>query len=206
MASLTPDARRAAAAPGLGAIVTVYGPQTAAELIGAAVLLALGIGGGLAMSALLDGGLVPTGANPLTSSIHADPTLLKDDHPGLARFLPLVGLLFVLAALFAIRHAIVNRSARVVLCQGGIAMATPKVTGAFTWNQVSSVKRRTQTSSSTGAGGRTTSTTVRWYTVVRTHDGRTFVLDSRLIGGGAARKLGRIVKKSVRQVQAGVGR
>lgn len=203
MTSLTPTARSVAATPGLGAVVKVYGPQTVANLIGAAIAITIGAAVTLAAAALFDSDIVPRSSNPFSSSIQADPGLLENDHPALAHYLPLLGLLFVLVGLFAVVHAITNRSARVVLCQGGIAMATPKTTDAFTWPQVSSVKRRSQSTASTGAGGQVSYTVVRWYTVVHTHDGRKFVLDSRLIGGAAARKLGRVVKSSIRQVQAG---
>jgi hypothetical protein len=206
MTSLTPTARTVAATPGLGAVVKVYGPQTVSSLIGAAIAIAIGAAVTLVSAAVLDSDILPRSSNPFASSIQADPALLTNDHPALAHYLPLFGLLFVLIGVVAVIHAIANRSARVVLCQGGIAMATPKTTDAFTWHQVSSVKRRSQSSASTGAGGQTFYTVVRWYTVVLTHDGRRFVLDSRLIGGGAARKLGRVVKSSVRQAQAGVSR
>ncbi|MFC1408585.1 hypothetical protein ACEZCY_04730 [Streptacidiphilus sp. N1-12] len=196
MASLTPTARRVAASPGLGDVVKVYGPPTMLNLLGAAIVIAIGAGASLATAALLGSDLVPADSNPLTSWIHPDTTLLQDQ-PAVAHYLPLAGLLFVLIGALAALSALRNASSRVVLCRHGIAMATRRTTGAFAWSEVSSVKRRSQTSASTGADGRTTFNVVRWYTVVRTYDGRTFVLDSRHIGGGA-RKLGRIVQKSVR--------
>lgn len=43
MASLTPAARQAAASPGLGAVVRIYGPHTVAKLVGAAIVTAVGV-------------------------------------------------------------------------------------------------------------------------------------------------------------------
>jgi hypothetical protein len=203
MANLTPAARQAAAAPRLGTVVKVYGPQTIAKLIGAVTAIAMGAGISLALAALSGSDLFPASSNPLSSWI--DPNTTVGEHPAVGHYLPLVGLLFVIMGVALGITAFRDASSRVVLCQNGVAMATRKTTGAFSWSEVSSVKRRSQTSASTGPNGQTSFTVARWYTVVRTHDGRTFVLDSWLIGGGA-RKLGRIVQQSVRQAQPGMAR
>lgn len=203
MAGLTPAARQVVATPGLGGVVRIYGPQTLGKLVGAAIAVVIGAVVFLATAALTGSRLVPVGSNPLSSRIRPDTGVLSD-HPAAGHWLPLVGGLFVLIGLITVITAVRDASSRVVLCQGGVAMATRKTTGAFRWSEVSSVKRRSQSAMQSGSNG-PTFTVVRWYTVVRTHDGRTFVLDSRLIGGGA-RKLGRIVQQSVRQAQPGVAR
>jgi hypothetical protein len=204
MSSLTPTAQRVSADARIGSVVKVYGPHTVASIIVGLLAIALGLGFTLVSGRMLGSDLVPDGMNPLRDTIDRDSSLLADQQ-SIARWIPLFGLVFVLVGLIAIISAFANASSRVVLCQNGVAFATRKVRDAFSFAEVESVKRRTiVTTNQTGPNG-TTSTTFRYRTVVRTRDGRQFVIDSQLLGG-AARKLGKIVDQSVKQFQAGYGR
>lgn len=204
MASLTPTAQRVSADARIGAVVKVYGPHTVASVIAGLLAIVVGVGFTLVSASMLGSDLVPANLNPLRDSVDRDTSLLAGQD-GIARWIPLFGLLFVLVGIIAIGSAFANASSRVVLCQNGVAFATRKVRDAFSFADVDSVRRRTiVTTNSTGPNGATT-TSFRYRTVVRTRDGRQFVIDSHLIGGGA-RKLGKIVDRSVAQIRAGYGR
>jgi hypothetical protein len=201
MASLTPTAQRVANDARIGSVVKVYGPHTVASIIGSFLAVAVGLGFLFVTAQLVHSDLVPQDMNPLRSMVSADSNPLAG-HPSIAKWIPLFGLVFVLLGIIALVTTLVNASSRVVLCQNGVAFATRKVRDAFSFSDVDSVKRRTIiTTNSAGPDG-VTSTTFRYRTVVRTRDGRQFVIDSQLLGGGA-RRLGKIVDQRVGQLRAG---
>jgi hypothetical protein len=201
MASLTPTAQRVAGDARIGSVVKVYGPHTAASIVGSLLAVVFGLGFLFVTAQLLHSDLVPQGMNPLRDMVSADSSLLAGQ-PSIAKWIPLFGLVFVLLGIIALVTSFANASARVVLCQNGVAFATRKVRDAFSFVDVDTVRRRTiVTTNSTGPNG-ATSTTFRYRTVVRTRDGRQFVIDSQLLGGGA-RRLGKIVDQTVKQLKAG---
>ena len=201
MASLTPTAQRVAGDARIGNVVKVYGPHTVASIIGSLLAIAFGAGFLLFTAQLLHSGLVPPDKNPLRDMVPADSDLLAGE-PTIAKWVPLFGLVFVLVGIIALCATFANASSRVVLCQYGVAFATRKVRDAFSFADVDSVRRRTIVTTNPSGPNGATSTTFRYRTVVRTRDGRQFVIDSQLLGGGA-RRLGKIVDQSVKQLRAG---
>src|ERR1043166_8268945 len=107
MASLTPTAQRVAVNARIGGVVKVYGPHTVASVIGCLIAIAFGAGFTLVSAQLVGSDLIPEDRNPLAGTVSRGDMLSGE--PGIAKWIPLFGLVFVLFGIIAFFVAIAHR-------------------------------------------------------------------------------------------------
>jgi hypothetical protein len=180
MASVTPQIEELRSRRSLGGVQRVYGPLVPLRVLTGLVLVAVGAVWGLFTAAVVGSTIVPAGVNPFHLPA---PT---PGGPSFVQYLPLFGLIFVLAGVTVIIRAVWVAQSRVAACANGVAVHTRGIHDAFTWADVLTVTSRidvTQTRATNSYSGATTTTTrIRKRFTVHCRDGRTFVLDSAMFG------------------------